>query len=280
MTRRTRGTPVYRVVQEALTNPVNHREAKPRRRGGGERVARSTVALACVGPRPVLWFISSYRSNWLRARCLARTMASCRRRASYWASRPPARRAVRSSSPGSRGWWPGRCRWPPGSMYRSARSVTPNGPTSGWRSASFCRDPSGELRELAGIYEQRGLPPELASEVAAAMSRARRAGGARAGRTRPRRGATGSTSSGGVDVGAGVLGRCGAAAGGRRGDAGSGRRQRYGRRVTLLALGLLGDLGARLGGAPRRRATVRVVVWGAVAMAITAGIGALVGTVT
>ena len=48
--------------------------------------------------------------------------------------------------------------------------------------------------------------------------------------------------------------------------------------VTLVALGLLGDLGARLGGAPRGRATVRVVVWGAIAMAITAGIGALVGT--
>ena len=43
---------------------------------------------------------------------------------------------------------------------------------------------------------------------------------------------------------------------------------------------LLGDLGARLGGAPRGRATIRVVVWGAVAMAVTAGIGALVGTVT
>jgi len=37
---------------------------------------------------------------------------------------------------------------------------------------------------------------------------------------------------------------------------------------------------ARLGGAPRGRATVRVVTWGAIAMAITAGIGALVGTVT
>ena len=49
--------------------------------------------------------------------------------------------------------------------------------------------------------------------------------------------------------------------------------------VTLIALGPLGDLGARLGGAPRRPATVRVVAWGAVAMAITAGIGALVGTV-
>ena len=49
--------------------------------------------------------------------------------------------------------------------------------------------------------------------------------------------------------------------------------------VTLVALGLLGDLSARLGGAPRRRAALRVLTWGAVAMAITSGIGALVGTV-
>ena len=49
--------------------------------------------------------------------------------------------------------------------------------------------------------------------------------------------------------------------------------------VTLIALGVLGDLGARLGGAPRRRAAARVVAWGAIAMGITAGIGALVGTV-
>ena len=50
--------------------------------------------------------------------------------------------------------------------------------------------------------------------------------------------------------------------------------------VTLIALALLGDIGARLGGAPRRRATIRVVAWGAVAMAITAAIGALVGSLT
>jgi vacuolar iron transporter family protein len=47
--------------------------------------------------------------------------------------------------------------------------------------------------------------------------------------------------------------------------------------VTLVALGLLGATGARLGGAPRRRAAVRVVAWGAGAMAITAAIGGLVG---
>ena len=33
------------------------------------------------------------------------------------------------------------------------------------------RDPLGELRELASVYEQRGLPPALASEVAVALSR-------------------------------------------------------------------------------------------------------------
>jgi VIT1/CCC1 family predicted Fe2+/Mn2+ transporter len=33
--------------------------------------------------------------------------------------------------------------------------------------------------------------------------------------------------------------------------------------VTLIALALLGDLGARLGGAPRIRATIRVLAWGA-----------------
>jgi VIT1/CCC1 family predicted Fe2+/Mn2+ transporter len=48
--------------------------------------------------------------------------------------------------------------------------------------------------------------------------------------------------------------------------------------VTVLALALLGDTGARLGGARRLRATLRVLVWGAVAMGVTAGIGALVGT--
>ncbi|MDA0164961.1 VIT1/CCC1 transporter family protein [Solirubrobacter ginsenosidimutans] len=49
--------------------------------------------------------------------------------------------------------------------------------------------------------------------------------------------------------------------------------------VTLIALGWLGDLGPRLGGAPKRHASIRIVVWGAFAMAFTAGIGVLIGTV-
>jgi VIT1/CCC1 family predicted Fe2+/Mn2+ transporter len=50
--------------------------------------------------------------------------------------------------------------------------------------------------------------------------------------------------------------------------------------VTLVALALLGDTGARLGGAPRLRATLRVLAWGTVAMGVTAAIGALVGSAT
>ena len=43
--------------------------------------------------------------------------------------------------------------------------------------------------------------------------------------------------------------------------------------VTLVALVLLGDTGARLGGAPWLRAAWRVLAWGVVAMAVTAGTG-------
>lgn len=50
--------------------------------------------------------------------------------------------------------------------------------------------------------------------------------------------------------------------------------------VSVASLGFLaalGAVGARLGGAPVGRAAFRVTFWGALAMAITAGIGALVG---
>lgn len=47
--------------------------------------------------------------------------------------------------------------------------------------------------------------------------------------------------------------------------------------VVLLALGLAGWLGARLGGAAPRRAVLRVVIGGALGLAVTYGIGWLVG---
>jgi len=48
--------------------------------------------------------------------------------------------------------------------------------------------------------------------------------------------------------------------------------------ASLIFLALLGALGARTGGASIFKATLRVTFWGALAMALTAGIGSLVGT--
>ena len=49
--------------------------------------------------------------------------------------------------------------------------------------------------------------------------------------------------------------------------------------ASLGFLALLGAIGAKTGGAHVLRATARVTFWGALAMALTAGIGKLVGTV-
>ena len=49
--------------------------------------------------------------------------------------------------------------------------------------------------------------------------------------------------------------------------------------ASLLFLAVLGAIGARTGGANIMRATARVTFWGALAMAATAGIGALFGKV-
>jgi VIT1/CCC1 family predicted Fe2+/Mn2+ transporter len=140
-------------------------------------------------------------------------------------------------------------------------------------------DPQGELRELAGVYEARGLPPALANEVAVTLSRR----GALQAHLRDELGldqrrlarpfqaawASAVSFSTGAALPLLAVGLAPAAA-----------RVAVAVVVTLVALGSLGGVGARLGGAPRGPATVRVVVWGAVAMAITAGIGALVGIAT
>ena len=138
-------------------------------------------------------------------------------------------------------------------------------------------DPEGELRELIAIYEARGLPKELAEDVAVTLSKhgALKAhardelGLEEQRRARPLQAACASALS--FAFGA-LLPLIAVAA------APAGSRALACILVTLLALTLLGDLGARLGGAPRMRATIRVLVWGIVAMAITSGIGALVGT--
>ena len=138
-------------------------------------------------------------------------------------------------------------------------------------------DPEAELRELAGIYRRRGLAPELAMEVAVALSQrgaleahARdELGHTEEGRARPLQaaGASALAFSAGAVLPLVAIAVSPASA-----------REAVCVAVTLVALVVLGDTGARLGGAPRSRAIVRVVTWGALAMAVTAGIGALLGT--
>ncbi len=48
---------------------------------------------------------------------------------------------------------------------------------------------------------------------------------------------------------------------------------------TLVFLAILGAMGAKVGGAPMLKATLRVTFWGAIAMAITAGVGYFFGVV-
>ena len=49
--------------------------------------------------------------------------------------------------------------------------------------------------------------------------------------------------------------------------------------VSLLFLAILGGLAARVGGASVTKGALRVTFWGALAMAVTAGVGALFGRV-
>lgn len=137
-------------------------------------------------------------------------------------------------------------------------------------------DHEAEVRELAGIYAARGVTPDLATEVAEQMM-AHDALGAHA---RDELGISESTTArpiqaaltSAVTFSAGAALPLTVAALAPLSNvvpwvAGS----------ALAGLALLGALGARAGGAPLARSVVRVVFWGALAMAITAGVGHLFG---
>jgi VIT1/CCC1 family predicted Fe2+/Mn2+ transporter len=140
----------------------------------------------------------------------------------------------------------------------------------------LAEDPEGELAELTAIYEARGLRSELALEVATELmerdaleAHARdELGLPEDRRARPLQAAGASALSFAVGAVLPLL---------AIGLFGSSVRIVACVVVTILALGGLGTLGARLGGAPEIPALLRVVFWGAVAMAATAAIGALVG---
>jgi len=142
--------------------------------------------------------------------------------------------------------------------------------------AELAANPPAELEELAGIYEQRGVDPMLAREVATQLT-AHDALGAHARdelglsdtlAARPLQAAAWSAAS--FAAGAALpLVLAVAAPAGSRGVVIAG--------ASIVALGALGALAARLGRAPLWRSVLRVLLWGAGSMAATAAVGSLFG---
>jgi VIT1/CCC1 family predicted Fe2+/Mn2+ transporter len=134
-----------------------------------------------------------------------------------------------------------------------------------------------EHQELAGIYVQRGLDEPLAKQVAEQLmahdalgAHARDELGLSATSTpHPIQAASASAASFAVGAAMPLLGAVLSSeaillplvAG-----------------TSLAVLALLGGLAARAGGASVTKGALRVTFWGALAMAVTAGIGALTGT--
>ena len=136
--------------------------------------------------------------------------------------------------------------------------------------------PEEELAELAGIYVERGVEPELARQVAEQMT-AKDALGAHArdelgitdfATARPMQAAV--TSAATFAVGA-ALPMAAAVL------APAGHATTTVSVASLLALTLLGMLGARAGGVAMLKPALRVTFWGAAAMALTSAVGSLFG---
>lgn len=145
--------------------------------------------------------------------------------------------------------------------------------------AELATQPEFEREELAQIYVGRGLSPDLARQVADQLM-AKDALGAHA---RDELGLSEVTSA--RPIQAALTSAATFAAGAALPLAMVFLLPRSALVVgvsvaSLLFLALLGALGARTGGANVARATLRVTFWGALAMALTAGIGAVFGTVT
>lgn len=136
--------------------------------------------------------------------------------------------------------------------------------------------PEHELQELAAIYEGRGLTPQTALTVARELSAhdaltahvRDELGLAEHLAARPLQAALASgvtfSTAAAIPLVAAWL-------------APAGTIVPVVLAVTVATLAILGALGARAGGAPLLRATLRVVGWGIFAMAVTAAIGSLFG---
>lgn len=144
--------------------------------------------------------------------------------------------------------------------------------------AELAADPEAEQRELAGLYEQRGLPPALAAQVAEHLTRtdalaahARDELGLTEDRAaRPLQAAAVSAAAFALGALVPILALL----------LGSGTSALTLVAAAVLALAALGAGGARLGGARPGPALLRVTLGGVAAMGATALIGRLVGGVT
>ena len=137
-------------------------------------------------------------------------------------------------------------------------------------------DRAGELRELAGIYVKRGLDRALALQVAEQLM-ARDALGAHA---RDELGISDTTAA--RPVQAALASAAAFSVGGALPllmalATPNGLVVEAVSVASLVFLALLGVVGAKAGGANMLKAAVRVAFWGALAMAVTAGIGAIFG---
>ena len=144
--------------------------------------------------------------------------------------------------------------------------------------AELASDPEFEHRELAAIYQKRGLDEETSDKVASQLM----AADALAAHARDELSITHMTAARPIQAAwtSAVTFTAGAALPlfvAWLSPLGSGMILSVSG-ASLVFLALLGAIGARAGNAPVGKATLRVAFWGAAAMAVTAGIGKLVGT--
>jgi VIT1/CCC1 family predicted Fe2+/Mn2+ transporter len=138
-------------------------------------------------------------------------------------------------------------------------------------------EPGAELRELANIYVKRGIEPALAKQVAEQLT----AHDALAAHARDELGLTEQqaprplqaafSSAASFTMGAAAPLAVVAMYPGPR-------LPLVVSAATLVLLATLGGLAARAGGASLATGALRVSFWGALALGVTAGVGALVGT--
>ena len=143
--------------------------------------------------------------------------------------------------------------------------------------AELAVNAEGETDELTAIYINRGLDPALANQVAEQLM-AHDAIGAHA---REELGITETLSA--RPIQAGVVSACSFAVGAAlplmvAAVVSEGRLIPVVAATSLMFLATLGGFAAHTGGADVKVGAFRVLFWGALAMASTAGVGALFGT--